>query len=102
MALSSKDKARLYHDLGTMLQSGFHLDRGIELLLGQKPSASRRVWLEGLKRGLAGGGSVAESLERNPSGSSALELRLIAAGEHGGRLAEACEHLAKYFELRHQ
>jgi type II secretory pathway component PulF len=102
MALSSKDKARLYHDLGTMLQSGFHLDRGIELLLGQKPSAGRRAWLEGLKQGLAGGSGVAQALERRPSGSSALELRLLAAGEHGGRLGEACAHLAKYFELRHQ
>ena len=102
MALSSKDKARLYHDLGTMLQSGFHVDRGIELLLGQEPSAGRRAWLEGLKEGLAAGGGVAQALERRPSGSAALELRLLEAGERGGRLAEACEHLAGYFELRQQ
>ena len=102
MALSSKDKTRLYHDLGTMLKSGFHLDRAIDLMLGQNPSAGRRVWLEGLRDGLAGGGSVSEALQKKPSGSSQLEVGLLAAGERGGRLDEACAHLAEYFELRQQ
>lgn len=102
MALSSKDKIELYHDLGTMLQSGFHLDRGIELMLGQNPSAGRREWLQSLRDGLAGGSSVTEALEKRPCGSSPLEIGLLAAGERGGRLGEACAHLAEYFELRQQ
>jgi len=102
MALSSKDKARLYHDLGTLLKSGFHLDRAIDLMLGQNPSAGRRAWLEGLREGLAGGSSVSEALQKKPSGSSRLEVGLLAAGERGGRLDEACAHLAEYFELRQQ
>ena len=102
MALSSKDKTRLYHDLGTLLKSGFHLDRGIDLLLGQNPSAGRRAWLEGLRQGLSEGRSVAGSLEYRPSGSSELEIGLLAAGERGGRLDEACAELVKYFAVRHQ
>lgn len=102
MALSSKDKSRLYHDLGTMLKSGFHLDRAIDLMLGQNPSAGRRAWLEGLRDGLAGGSGVSEAFRKKPSGSSELEIGLLAAGERGGCLGEACTHLAEYFELRQQ
>ncbi len=102
MALSSKDKVRLYHDLGTLLKSGFHLDRGIDLMLRQNPSAGRRTWLESLRQGLSEGRNVAESLEYRPSGSSELEIGLLAAGERGGRLDDACADLVKYFEVRHQ
>lgn len=102
MPLSSREKARLYHDLGTLLKSGFHLDRGLELMLGQDSSAARRNWLESLAKGLAAGHGMTEALQKNPSGSSELEIGLLAAGERGGRLDEACAHLAAYFELRQQ
>lgn len=85
-----------------MLKSGFHLDRAIDLMLGQHPSAGRRAWLEGLRDGLAGGSGVSEALRKKPSGSSQLEVGLLAAGERGGRLDEACAHLAEYYELRQQ
>lgn len=100
MSLSSKDKARLYHDLGTMLQSGFHLDRGVELLLSQNPSRGARQWLEGLQLGLQEQLSVAEAVRQHSQETSELETGLIEAGERGGRLDEACQHLAEYFELR--
>ncbi len=100
MPLTTKEKARLYHDLGTMLKSGFHLDRGVELLLGQSPSRGAREWLEGLQRGLQEHLGVAESIQRRAPGTSELETGLIEAGERGGRLDEACQHLAEYFELR--
>ncbi len=100
MPLTTKEKARLYHDLGTMLKSGFHLDRGVELLLGQSPSRSARQWLEGLQRGLQEQLGVAEAVQRHAPGTSDLEIGLIEAGERGGRLDEACQHLAEYFELR--
>lgn len=101
MALSSSDKARLYHELGTLLKSGFHMDRGLTLLLGQNPSAARRRWLEGFQRGLNEKLGVAESLEKYCRESTTeLEHGLIAAGERGGRLEESCQHLAEYFELR--
>ncbi len=100
MSLTTKEKARLYHDLGTMLKSGFHLDRGVELLLGQSPSRGARDWLEGLQRGLQEHLGVAEAVQRYAPGTSELETGLIEAGERGGRLDEACQHLAEYFELR--
>ncbi len=100
MSLTTKEKARLYHDLGTMLKSGFHLDRGVELLLGQSPSRGARQWLEGLQSGLQEHLGVAEAVQRYAPGTSELETGLIEAGERGGRLDEACQHLAEYFELR--
>ncbi|MEI6535153.1 MAG: type II secretion system F family protein, partial [Verrucomicrobiaceae bacterium] len=100
MQLSLKEKVRLYHDLGTMLSSGFHLDRGIDLLLAQNPSRGVRCWLEGLRDGLHDKLGVADAIRRQASGTSELEIGLIEAGERGGKLDEACKHLAAYFELR--
>jgi type II secretory pathway component PulF len=96
----SADKARLYHDFGTLLKSGFHLDRAVEMLLGQHPSAARRSWLMGLRQGLQEQLTVSDSLAKHGGGVSDLELGLIQAGERGGRLDESCNHLAEYFELR--
>jgi type II secretory pathway component PulF len=97
----SADKARLYHDFGTLLRSGFHLDRAVDMLLGQNPSSERRSWLLGLRQGLAEKLTVSGSLAKHGAGHvSDLELGLIEAGERGGRLEESCDHLAEYFELR--
>lgn len=97
----SAEKARLYHDFGTLLRSGFHLDRAVDLLLGQNPSSARRTWLTGLRQGLEQKLSITEALSRlGADNVSPLELGLIQAGEKGGRLEESCDHLAEYFELR--
>ncbi len=97
----SAEKARLYHDFGTLLKSGFHLDRAVELLLGQNPSSKRRSWLMGLRQGLEQKLSVSDALARlGEDNVSQLEIGLIEAGERGGRLEESCNHLAEYFELR--
>lgn len=97
----SAEKARLYHDFSTLLRSGFHLDRAVELLLGQNPSSERRSWLMGLRQGLEEKLSVSDALARlGAEKVSQLEIGLIEAGERGGRLEESCEHLAEYFELR--
>lgn len=93
------EKASLYRDLAKLVGVSFHLDRTLELLLGQKPSHARRTWLEGLQTGLGEGKSVAESISaHNGMLSDGLEATLISAGERSGRLGDALSHLARYFE----
>lgn len=93
------EKASLYRELAKLVGAAFHLDRTLELLLGQHPSHARRTWLEGLQNGLAAGQSVAEAVEtHNSAFSDGLEVALISAGERSGRLADAFGHLARYFE----
>jgi type II secretory pathway component PulF len=99
--MSLAEKARIYHDFGTLLKSGFHLDRAVELMLGQNPSTGRRNWLLALRQGLAEKLSVSQALASHGGGTvTELELGLIEAGERGGRLEDSCSHLAEYFELR--
>ena len=93
------EKAALYRELAKLVGAAFHLDRTLELLLGQNPSHARRTWLLGLQKGLAEGLSVAEAVQtHNAAFSGGLEVTLISAGERSGRLADGFSHLARYFE----
>ncbi len=93
------EKAALYRELAKLIGASFHLDRAVELLLGQNPSHARRIWLQGLRSGLKDGLSVAESVAKhNAALSDGLEITLISAGESSGRLSDALSHLARYFE----
>jgi type II secretory pathway component PulF len=97
--MTTKQRAQLYHELGKLIGAGVHVDRSVELLLAQRPVASMRMWLEGLRRGLAARLSIAESVKQHTE-SVPMEVSLLAAGERGGRIEAAFEHLARYYELR--
>jgi type II secretory pathway component PulF len=97
--MTTKQRAQLYHDLGKMIGAGLHLDRSVELLLEQQPAAAVRVWLKGLRKGLAAHLTVSESVKQHTD-AVPLEVSLLSAGERGGRLENSCEHLARYYELR--
>lgn len=91
------EKAELFRELAKLVGSDFHLDRALQLLLGQKAGPGRRAWLAALQRGLSEGLGVAESLRVHGGGVvDGLEIALLAAGERSGRLAPAFEHLARY------
>ncbi len=94
-----KDKARLYRELAKLLGASFPMDKSIAMLLGQQPSSGRRAFLEGLRQGFAGNLGFSEAMRiYNRDLATGLELNLIESGERSGRLAEACQHLAHYFE----
>ncbi|MFZ4595111.1 MAG: type II secretion system F family protein [Verrucomicrobiaceae bacterium] len=99
MTLSVNDKARLYRELGKLFAASFPMDKSIALLTEQHSSGTRHEFLNGLQAGLASKLSFAESLkQQNGHFATELELSLIDSGERSGRLAQACEHLAHYFE----
>ena len=89
----------MYHEFARLFGAAFPMDKSVDMLLGQKPTAHRREFLEGLKQGIAGQLGFSESVRTyNHRLASGLELTLIESGERSGRLAETCEHLAHYFE----
>lgn len=91
------EKAELFRELAKLVGSDFHLDRALELLLGQKAGSGRQAWLAALQRGLGEGLGVAESLRVHGGAAvDGLEIALLAAGERSGRLAPVLEHLARY------
>jgi len=96
--MKHRDKATLYRELAKLTEADFHLDRSLKLLLGQTPTAEKRAYLEGMKRGLESGQSIAESILQNNAGIvGGLETSLIEAGERSGKMANAFNHLARYF-----
>lgn len=101
--MTTKQRAQLYYELAKLLGAGMHVDRSVELLLEQSPPAAIVTYLRGLQRGLEERLSVAEAIAKhNAATVSPLEISLLTAGERGGRLESACEHLAQYFDLRHK
>jgi type II secretory pathway component PulF len=96
--MKHRDKASLYRELAKLTEADFHLDRSLSLLLGQSPAAEKRAYLEGMKRGLESGQSIAESITKNNAALvGGLETSLIEAGERSGKMANAFNHLARYF-----
>lgn len=96
--MKHRDKAALYRELAKLTEADFHLDRSLSLLIGQNPSAEKRAYLEGMKRGLEAGQSIAESITKNNGALvGGLETSLIEAGERSGKMAGAFNHLARYF-----
>lgn len=99
MQLSAADKATLYRDLARLIGADFHADRAVALLAGQNPAPRKKAFLDGLERGLARRAGIAKALEEeNSELVTGVEVALVSAGEASGRLAEAFEHLAHYFE----
>lgn len=101
--MNAKSKAHFYRQLGQLVGSGFHLDRSVDLLLGQDPDAGTRRLLEKLRQGLtAGAGIGAAYRDEAASLTTELECALVDSGERSGRLAESCAHLADYFDTEHR
>ena len=99
MTLSVKDKARLYREFSKLFAASFPMDKSVSMLAEQHTSGPRHLFLQGLQAGLTSKLSFAEALKtQNSALASDLELSLIDSGERSGRLAQACEHLAHYFE----
>lgn len=99
--MTTKQRSQLYHDFSRLIAAGMGLDKSADLLLEQNRSASVKRYLQGIKQGLAGHLSVSQSIARHNAGLvSALEITLVEAGERGGRMDQAFEHLSHYFELK--
>ncbi len=103
MSLSVIDKARLYRELAKLLGAAFPMDKAVDMLADQYPAGARGEFLRGLQSGMCAHLGLAESMRLHAARqASRMELCLVDAGERSGRLADACEHLANYFEVWHR
>ncbi len=94
------DKATLFHELAKLLRADFHLDRGLDLLLGQRPRPAVAAFLQQVKTRLAAGQPLSAAMQpqNGQRGLDPLDLALIEAGEKSGRLAQSFALLADYYE----
>jgi type II secretory pathway component PulF len=99
MISSAKHKHRFFSELAKLLAAGFDIRRAAKVLMDTKLPASQEALLMDLNRGLEAGQSIAGSLASNPHLTSEMEWHILSAGERGGDLAPAFQHLADYFEM---
>ncbi len=99
MALHAAQKHLFYTETAKLLEAGFGIREAAAVMLATKLPGAQATLLRELDRELEAGKSIAESFGRDDTRITALERAIIGAGERGGRMAEAFQHLADYFGM---
>lgn len=99
MKPSAAQKHLFYTELAKLLEAGFGIRQAIAAILDTKPPAAQTAMLEKMDEGLAVGNSIAVAFGNSGAGVTDLEKTIVGAGERGGRLGQAFQHLADYFSL---
>jgi len=96
--ISRQEVTNLTRELSIMLGAGQDLDRSLRFLVDTAPNARVRATVEGLRKTVRDGGSLATALSGQPGSFPKLYVGLVRAGEAGGTLAATLERLAALLE----
>ena len=96
--MSRLDVANFTRELSIMLGAGQDLDRSLRFLVDTAPNARVRATVEGLRKTVRDGGSLATALGTHPGSFPKLYVGLVRAGEAGGTLAPTLDRLADLLE----
>lgn len=99
MTPSPAHKHQFYAEIAKLLDAGFDIRKAAAVLLNTRLPAPQVALLESLNRGLDAGESITTAFGRDGNSITGLERGIIGAGEHGGKLAPAFQHLADYFGM---
>lgn len=99
MSPSATDKHLFYAEMAKLLEAGFDIRRAGAVLADTRLPAAQAALLRDLNRGLDAGESITSAFGKDPKVISPLERSIIGAGERGGKLAPAFQHLADYFGM---
>ncbi|MGL4401669.1 MAG: type II secretion system F family protein [Luteolibacter sp.] len=99
MTPSPAHKHLFYAEIAKLVGAGFDIRRAAAVLLDTRLPASQVALLKNLHRGLDAGESITTAFERGGNSITGLERCIIGAGERGGKLAPAFQHLADYFGM---
>jgi len=99
MNSTATHKHLFYAELAKLVEAGFGIREAGRILQDTRLPGPQQQLLDLMQAGLENGKTIAESFGSDPSLVSGLERSIIGAGERGGRLAPAFQHLADYFQL---
>lgn len=99
MKAGAQQKHLFYMEIAKLLQAGFDIRRAAGVMGNTKLPQAQLLLLKDLNAGLETGESITDAFSRDSRTISGMERSMIAAGERGGRLAPAFQHLADYFGM---
>jgi type II secretory pathway component PulF len=99
MIPSATHKHLFYSEMAKLLEAGFDIRKAAAVLMDTRLPTPQAVMLKDLNQGLESGQSIAAALGSDPKTFTELERSIIGAGERGGKLAPAFQHLADYFGM---
>ncbi|MBK1816177.1 type II secretion system F family protein [Luteolibacter yonseiensis] len=85
--------------MAKLLEAGFDIRKAAAVLMDTKLPPAQVALLEDLHSGLEAGQSITAAFGKNTRNITSLERDIIGAGERGGKLAPAFQHLANYFGM---
>jgi type II secretory pathway component PulF len=98
MSNSSGPKQYFYAELAKLTEAGFGIREAAAVMQETNLPAAQARLLESVVGGLASGLSIGGAFAASGN-VGALESTIITAGERGGRISSAFQHLADYFAL---
>ena len=96
MTANTADKHLFYSEMAKLLDAGFDIRKAAAVLQDTRLPAPQAALLSDLNRGLEAGESIAVAFGKRLTD---IERAIIGAGERGGKLAPAFQHLADYFGM---
>ena len=96
MTANAADKHLFYSEMAKLLDAGFDIRKAAAVLQDTRLPAPQAALLLDLNRGLEAGESIAVAFGKRLTD---IERAIIGAGERGGKLAPAFQHLADYFGM---
>lgn len=99
MSASASNKHLFYAEMAKLLDAGFDIRKAAAVLKDTRLPAQQADLLKDLNHGLEAGETITASFARDPGKITDLERGIIGAGERGGKLAPAFQHLADYFGM---
>lgn len=96
MTANAADKHLFYSEIAKLLDAGFDIRKAAVVLLDTRLPAPQAALLADLNQGLEAGESIAEAFGKRLTD---IERAILSAGERGGKLAPAFQHLADYFGM---
>jgi type II secretory pathway component PulF len=90
-----KQLAMFTRQLFVLIRSGTPLAEGLDSLSRQTKNADWREVIEDVRKHLEQGSSLSKAMETRPETFDAVYRNMISAGEHGGKLGEVLDRLAK-------
>ena len=99
MISSANHKHLFYSEMAKLLEAGFDIRKAAAVLADTQLPAQQAALLKDLNQGLESGQTIAAAFSKDTNSITELERNIIGAGERGGKLAPAFQHLADYFGM---